>query len=192
MPFEASRLSWCVFHVVGTAGIGYGVDDVWSYGRMGVPLSFVISGFIVPLSMDLAGHKISGYFRFIARRMVRLEPPYFVTIAFILISGVALAHIPQLNTSHPPYTVTNVLLHIGYVNAFVGQPWLSGPFWTLAIEFQYYVVIGLLFPILVSSRTAGLAMLGGFAALSIVSTGYVEFLPPHLSVFGTGILTFMF
>ncbi|HEV2764817.1 MAG TPA: acyltransferase family protein, partial [Pyrinomonadaceae bacterium] len=46
------------------------------------------------------------------------------------------------------------VLHLGYLNAFFGRNWLNAVYWTLAIEFQYYVGVGLLYPLLAHRRRA--------------------------------------
>src|SRR5436190_8707485 len=58
----------------------------WSgrFGYLGVDCFFVISGFIIPYSLHRAGYTIGGFPRFMARRLVRLEPPYLVAIALII------------------------------------------------------------------------------------------------------------
>src|SRR6185436_10205614 len=38
-------------------------------------------------------------------------------------------------------------------NGYFGYPWLNPVYWTLAVESQYYLLIGLLFPLLASHRT---------------------------------------
>ena len=45
-----------------------------------------------------------------------------------------------------------LLLHLGYLNAFFNYDWSVALYWTLAIEFQFYLSIGLLFP-LISHRS---------------------------------------
>ena len=37
------------------------------------------------------------------------------------------------------------VLHLGYVNVFFGYPWLNPCYWTLAIELQYYLLVGCCF-----------------------------------------------
>jgi peptidoglycan/LPS O-acetylase OafA/YrhL len=42
-----------------------------------------------------------------------------------------------------------LFLHLGYLNAFFHFPWYNDVYWTLAIEFQYYLIIALVFPLLI-------------------------------------------
>jgi len=111
---------------------------------------FVISGFILPWSLHRANYTIGRYGRFIAKRIVRIDPPYLVTACAILLLNYASSRTPGFagTQSFPGWAA--VLGHIGFLNAFTGQPWLNPVFWTLAIEFQFYLLIGLVFPLTVS------------------------------------------
>jgi len=83
--------------------------------------------------------------------------------------------------------------HLGYANAFVGLPWLNAPYWSLAIEFQFYILMGLALPLLMlagtpSRRLAGLALASCLAML--LPSGNATLLP-FLPVFAAGTLTFL-
>src|SRR5579872_6668263 len=56
-----------------------------SYGWLGVEVFFVISGFIIPWSMKpFRITSISSYWQFLARRAIRVEFPYFVSIGLVI------------------------------------------------------------------------------------------------------------
>ena len=55
------------------------------YGYLGVEAFFVISGFIIPYSMDLRHYRLGrDSWTFIGRRIIRLEPPYVMSVLLIL------------------------------------------------------------------------------------------------------------
>lgn len=60
-------------------------------GWVGVEIFFVVSGFIIPFAMHRGGYRFPGDAkRFVARRLVRLDPPYLLASAFAaLLSYVA-------------------------------------------------------------------------------------------------------
>lgn len=94
--------------------------------------------------MHNANFHFKGYGNFIARRIIRIEPPYLISIVLCLILG-------WLSTISPYYhgpgfhiSVPALASHIGYLTALLGFEWMSPVYWTLAIEFQYYLIIGLL------------------------------------------------
>jgi len=161
------------------------------FGWLGVEVFFVISGFIIPYSLW------RGHFRirkdlgiFLAKRIIRLDPPYLVAIVLLILLGSASAFIPGYAKSSPTITVPQVLCHLGYLNAFLGYEWLSPVFWTLAIEFQYYVLVALAFPLFASRigthRLVALALL----TLSGVLLDQGQFVFRYGGLFSLGIVTF--
>ncbi|MCA1630587.1 MAG: acyltransferase [Acidobacteria bacterium] len=159
------------------------------YGQLGVQVFFVISGFIIPYSLYRGGYTLRNYGTFVLKRVIRLDPPYVVTVVLIILLGVLSWYVPFQKDQVFQVTLPQVLLHFAYVNVFFGYPWLSDVFWTLAIEFQYYLLIGLAFP-LVFSRDARVRLLS-FAALG--SLAFVirppAFIFYFIFLFFMGILT---
>jgi peptidoglycan/LPS O-acetylase OafA/YrhL len=116
-----------------------------TFGWLGVEIFFVISGFIIPYSLHRGSYRICDYGRFVLKRVIRLDPPYLAGILIVIALGYASAATPGFHG--PPFQLSwvQLLLHLGYLNVFFGYPWLNGVFWTLAIELQYYLLVGLLF-----------------------------------------------
>jgi peptidoglycan/LPS O-acetylase OafA/YrhL len=137
------------------------------YGQLGVQVFFVISGFIIPYSLVRGNYELRNYATFVAKRIIRLDPPYIVTIAVIIALGVLSWYFPFQQGARFEVSWPQLLLHLGYVNTFFGYPWLSDVFWTLAIEFQYYLLMGLVFPVIFSSDAR--IRLGALAALCSLS-----------------------
>lgn len=138
---------------------------------------FVISGFVIPYSLYQARYQLRSYSSFIAKRLVRLDPPYLVSILLLI----ALAYLYAWYSGKPatveaePITLIRVLLHLGYLNMFFNHSWLNPSYWTLAIEFQYYLLIGLLFPLTrCSSRIVRVVFLLIFAAPAFL--GHLSFI----------------
>ncbi|MDB5452444.1 MAG: putative acyltransferase, partial [Caulobacteraceae bacterium] len=122
----------------------------WSgaYGWLGVECFFVISGFIIPYSLHRANYQLSGFPRFIARRLVRLEPPYLVSIALVIALAYASTLAPGFRGGAPHYSAPQLLSHLLYLAPAFHQEWVNPVYWTLAYEFVFYVAAGLLFPVL--------------------------------------------
>ena len=56
--------------------------------NLGVPLFFVISGYCIAASADASRRRGSGAFRFLARRVWRIYPPYWAAVlVFVLTTG---------------------------------------------------------------------------------------------------------
>jgi peptidoglycan/LPS O-acetylase OafA/YrhL len=164
-----------------------------SYGWLGVEVFFVISGFVIPLSMHRGSYAFPGDVgTFLAKRIVRLDPPYLIAVAL----GVGLWYVssivPGFMGSAPTISAAQVAAHIGYVTALLGYPWLSPVFWTLAIEFQFYLFAALLFPMFShrSSLVRCLVLVGMVAAAFVWPR---ETLVLHyLSLFALGVACFQF
>jgi peptidoglycan/LPS O-acetylase OafA/YrhL len=164
------------------------------YGRLGVEIFFVISGFIIPYSLYKGGYRLRNYGTFMLKRMIRLDPPYLIAIALIVPLGYLSAAMPGFRG--PPYHVSTsqLLLHFAYLNAFFSSNWLNPVFWTLAIEFQFYLLLGLLFPLILHRSPAVRYLLfAALAALAVVSSSkYYEGCVFHwLFLFAQGMIAFL-
>lgn len=160
------------------------------YGWLGVEVFFVISGFVIPYALSRGGYRLGDYGRFLLKRIVRLDPPYLASLAITIALLYVSAAMPGYRGAPVSVSVTQVALHLGYLNVLFGYPWLNPVYWTLAIELQYYLLVGLTFPILASPSaivraSAAAAMLG--LALLLPLDPYI---PHWLPLFLLGILVF--
>jgi peptidoglycan/LPS O-acetylase OafA/YrhL len=136
-------------------------------GWLGVEVFFVISGFVIPYALYRARYRLGDYGRFVLKRIIRLDPPYFFSIVVVLAAGYVSARLPGYGGEPFAVNWVQLALHLGYVNVFFGYRWLSPVFWTLALELQYYLLIGLLFPLLLTrSRVVRVAAFSTAAALA--------------------------
>jgi peptidoglycan/LPS O-acetylase OafA/YrhL len=120
-----------------------------AYGWLGVEVFFVISGFVIPYSMYGGGYEPRQHFgRFLAKRLLRLEPPYLASIVLVILLAYGAALIPAFGRTTPEFSAPQLLLHLGYLNTFFAYEWLSPVYWTLGIEFQYYLFIAVIYPLL--------------------------------------------
>ncbi|HUN89345.1 MAG TPA: acyltransferase [Terriglobales bacterium] len=127
----------------------------WSgqYGWLGVETFFVISGFIIPYSLYQYRYEIRDYFRFLGKRLVRLHPPYLASIVVVIATYlVTVALYPHANISRLDLSPSNFASHFFYLNDFVHKEWFNVVYWTLSIELQWYLLLGLVFPFLASRR----------------------------------------
>jgi peptidoglycan/LPS O-acetylase OafA/YrhL len=115
---------------------------VFDIGHLGVAVFFVLSGFVMAYTVraGLADATFAG--RFVLRRLVRLTPPYWVSIAVVLVLLAVKARALQTGASLPDAGVvaTNAL----YLEDIVGVPRLNTVYWTLGIEIQFYIAFALL------------------------------------------------
>lgn len=144
-----AALSVAWFHFTNGGGL---LQEGWlkatgSYGWLGVEVFFVISGFVIPYSMFQGGYRLRQHFgAFLLKRIVRIEPPYLAVILLSLSLWYLSSMIPGFRGSEPNLSMAQILLHLGYLNVFFGFPWINPVFWSLAIEFQYYLFVAVAFP----------------------------------------------
>jgi peptidoglycan/LPS O-acetylase OafA/YrhL len=186
-----AAMSVCLFHFVCTV-TGFVSNEVilqiFSYGHYGVQMFFVISGFVIPWSMFYNKYKINNFFTFTAKRLIRLEPPYIISLLFAILHTYIRALSPHYNGVDITPTFKQILLHFGYlIPFFEGEKWIRPVYWTLAIEFQYYIAIGLLYNLIWSNKLIQRILLYSLflcAPLLLRS----NFLPYHLPIFLLGII----
>jgi peptidoglycan/LPS O-acetylase OafA/YrhL len=164
-----------------------------AYGYLGIQLFFVISGFIIPYSMSLRNYRIdTDGLSFLGRRFVRIEPAYLVSVVLMVVLQIASALTPGSNAIMPASGLTmSLALHFAYLAPWFDVPWLSPIYWSLAIEFQYYIAMLFFAPLLLSRRRTSVYF---FLIATVVLTLVVHdarTLFPFLPVFGLGFIRFL-
>jgi peptidoglycan/LPS O-acetylase OafA/YrhL len=118
------------------------------YGHLGVEIFFVISGFILPYSLYKANFSVKKHWKnFLAKRFFRIEPPYLAALLLTLTINIFVPLITGKNQV-PNYSLAQILSHIDYLTAILDYEWVNLVFWTLAIEFQFYLLLILIYPLL--------------------------------------------
>jgi peptidoglycan/LPS O-acetylase OafA/YrhL len=110
------------------------------YGLYGVQMFFVISGFVIPLSLDRSNYKLSNYLNFLKKRALRLHPPYMAALIITLV-------VSYLAYKSKGLVYPENLLSITKSFFYLHFPADNPVFWTLGVEVTYYFFIGLLFPV---------------------------------------------
>jgi peptidoglycan/LPS O-acetylase OafA/YrhL len=101
--------------------------DYVNLGRVGVVAFFLVSGYVIPLSLGQQGLRT-----FVMRRFFRLYPVYWVaTAVFVIVQFDTLRQAGQITT-------TSILVNITMLRGIVGVVCLLPPSWTLGIELFYY------------------------------------------------------
>jgi len=188
-----AALSVCLYHF-GCTTTSYMNGD-WFYrscdlGQYGVQMFFVISGFIIPWAMYKSAFEWKNIGSFLLKRFVRLEPPYIVS----LLLAISVIYIRYLyfgkGDQAPELSFSRIALHIGYLIPFSDYTWLNRVYWSLAIEFQYYIFIAIIFAPLIHSNAFTRAMLFsvGLALTFFSGIVWVSFWFPF---FLMGILLFL-
>ena len=185
--FAAIAVAWGHF----VSGQGKYLALSGKYGYLGVHIFFVISGFVIPWSLFRARYVLRDYPRFLLKRNVRLYPPYLASIAVTILAAnlvmVPVFHVPRLTV-----TARDLLFHFAYLNDLVHVPWVNVAYWTLAIEFQWYVLIGLMFPLLATrNRVARFAGTAGMM-IAYFMVGHERLIFHSIPIFLVGVFVFQY
>lgn len=109
------------------------------WGRFGVEVFFVLSGFVIAHSTRNGAYSMRYLGRFAARRAIRLDVPYWATIAAeVLVLMLVARLMPQY--AHPLPSVAQSAANMFYVQTFLGYQHILPVFWTLCYEVQFYLV----------------------------------------------------
>lgn len=178
-------------HLFDGAGLGrWLLKASGVFGWTGVEFFFVISGFVLPYALQRGGYRLRDYVTFLGKRLLRLEPPYLVSVALALVLWWAGSRAPAFHGAPFALEWPRLLLHLGYLNSHFGYEPYNPVYWTLGIELQFYLALALLYPLFVSRKTwLRSAAPGALLLLSLVP-GNRELIPAYLPLFTLGILTF--
>lgn len=123
-----------LYHLVGRTP----AHSTTAKGYLGVAIFFVLSGFVI--AMAIGERKVSLGFlcRFAARRALRLDPPYWASIAV----SIALTYVSiRIGIAKEFPTVPQVLAHLIYLQDVLGFRAISDVYWTLCLEIQFYLFL---------------------------------------------------
>ena len=111
------------------------VFRVLDLGKYGVLLFFLVSGYVIPMSLDRHG----SLRRFWTGRLFRIYPAYLVAIVLVVVTT---ASVPAVLRTE---TVSSVLAHASMLSDPLGLRGAVRPFWTLSYEMVFYLVVAGLF-----------------------------------------------
>lgn len=114
----------------------YVVDPFFSfnYGLFGVHLFFIISGFVIFLTIEKTTHTID----FIVKRFSRLYPAYWFAV-LLTFSSVNIFSLPGREVSFQ-----TALINLSMVQKWFHVRSVDGVYWTLAVELSFYFIMSFL------------------------------------------------
>lgn len=120
------------------------ISAVFSHGYLGVPIFFVLSGYVITQNVGLRPVSFGFLGRFALRRSIRLDPPYWAAIIVSISLGfLAKAIFPDLEKTPP--SIQQLIAHVFYAQNLLGYGDIVEVFWTLCLEVQFYLFLVLLF-----------------------------------------------
>ncbi len=129
MAYQAPHVQW-------GSRFGDWLYGLTAWGWLGVNLFFVISGFLITGILDDTLERRNFYRRFYLRRALRILPAYLVVLVLAWVTGFVT----------PNYMVVCVLFLANMPGLFLRHGYLFyGPFWSLAVEEQFYLLWPMLY-----------------------------------------------
>lgn len=166
VAFHSSLSNAVMAHAAGV------LPFILKQGCHGVDLFFVVSGFCLSYPVLKRVYE-QGVYRFdvrgyVARRLVRIVPPYYAALAAVVALYVVLRanHIalPEAMSVPGAFRIENIVAQMLFLDA--GRFYANTSFWTLFVEFRWYFVFPVLLWVWVRSPKAfaliGVALLACF------------------------------
>jgi peptidoglycan/LPS O-acetylase OafA/YrhL len=126
-----AAISVVFYHFYGTPDSPFGLfTDISKYGFLGVPLFFIISGFVITISADNRSPKA-----FLIARLIRILPMYW--LGLILTSFIVIIN----GNFDDRVTIINFFANITLFNQYMNIPNIDGVYWTLQIEIIFYFMM---------------------------------------------------
>lgn len=169
--------------IVALYHLGGKVLPVLNYGWLGVEMFFFLSGFIICWAIPENYSIKKDGLKFLQKRFIRIEPPYIISIFILLFINITTIDNYNIN-------FRNILLHFAYLNNFFSYPYLNAVYWTLGVEFQYYLFIVFTFPLFLKSY--GKWILLFLSIIPILLKIEYTILFGVFPIFALGILCFLF
>jgi peptidoglycan/LPS O-acetylase OafA/YrhL len=113
--------------------LGQVIKLTW-WGQYGVHLFFVISGFVIFMTLGRATPRA-----FLVTRFIRLYPLYWLAVILTFVTVLTFG-LPGREVS-----LGEAILNLSMLQAFVGVPHVDGAYWTLAAELMFYIQVGALY-----------------------------------------------
>lgn len=158
----------------------------FSPGRAGVCAFFLVSGFVIPISLERAAEGTVGrgdaLRRFAVGRAGRLYPMYWASLAGVLV--LAWAGVDALPADFRADLPGAAVVNATMVQELVGVPHAIGVYYTLTIELIWYLACAALFAAGVLHATERLAWIA-LGGLAVIGLGAPVLLDRH-TPFSTG------
>jgi peptidoglycan/LPS O-acetylase OafA/YrhL len=178
-------------------GDAFGDWPIFQYGILGVPLFFIISGFVIALTLD----RCSSPIEFAVRRFARLWPAliFWSIITFLVLSlfdtPFSIRMAPKLADFIPSWSLTPTIL---WARVLPNIRFVDDVYWSLVVEIRFYVLAAIVYWSFkrtnFSRNFAIFTALVIFIRIAILKTfipSYVgpvtiAFVPEHLPLFAAG------
>lgn len=142
---------------------GYPVEPFFAFdvGLYGVQLFFIISGFVISLTLENTANAVD----FVISRFSRLYPAYWVAV-ILTFSVVYLFSLPGREVDIETAAINMTMIQTWFMRSNV-----DGVYWTLTVELGFYLIMLFLFAIKAIHR---INIISFFWLLAIIAYGFLE------------------
>ena len=113
------------------------LNDYFNLGAFGISLFFLVSGFVIPMSLK-GKQNLKNVYNFFVKRFFRLYPSYWIGIIFIVTTTFLVTNTMQ-------YTFKQIIINFTMIQDVFRTENIDGVFWTLMIELKFYILTAILF-----------------------------------------------
>ncbi|MFN8164737.1 MAG: acyltransferase [Bacteroidia bacterium] len=160
-------------------------------GYLGVYIFFVISGFVIPYSMFTNNYQTKNFFKYLLKRTIRIEPPYIIFIGLLFLWNLFLFHWKDWGSPYL-FSFSDFTLNVTYLVPFFKKRWILVIFWTLAVEFQFYILTGLVFEWYMKNKWVRYAAIVLFILLGKIIPASYQTVFNNYAYFAIGFQAFMY
>lgn len=121
------------------------IPEIFKYGYLGVELFFIISGFVITLTLT----KTDSFTLFMKKRFIRLVPAMLICsiITFLFINTFDTLNLFENSKSFYNLLISNTFIYLALINKLFSTDlaYIDGAYWSLWVEITFYIIAGLLF-----------------------------------------------
>ena len=158
-------------HIVGH----FGLEDRfgWLSALPGVPIFFVVSGFLVSASYERAPSlKAYAWFRFL-----RIYPALWVCLFVSMLAAAIIGDVSFVNRDALTWVLAQITIVQFYNPDFLrgyGVGVLNGVLWTIPVELQFYIALPAIYWLLRKLKRIDAVLMLSIALLAVLNVAYVR------------------
>lgn len=164
------------------------LTNVISFGYLGVQMFFILSGYVICYSLP-PNYNHKNFKAFLLKRLIRIYPPYLISILLVIVLTSASHSLTGLKND---FNFLDIFSNVFLLNNFGIGHYLNVVFWTLGIEIQFYVLLGISFYLLKTKKSIVIFVLVMLFFASIPRFKSLDLILPYVLMFTLGIITYFY
>lgn len=120
------------------------IDWFSEHARIAVHAFLAIGGFLAAKSLSARQSTVRRPFHAVARRFMKLAPPFVAAMLFAIVASVIAARWMEHESISAPPTLAQFAAHAFLLHGVLGYESLSAGAWYVAIDFQLYALLTLI------------------------------------------------